>query len=296
MLSASRDCEAYPFGETRLTTGTIYTDKLFTGQREIAGLGIYHYNARFYSPVLGRFLSADTIVPGYANPQNLNRYAYVNNNPLRYTDPTGHIRVENEGGGGSIGCSNSDDCQDGKPKPYEELRPKDNKTEKKPWVYSVNISEGIHLGPSEYVFFPDYADDSYNGLPYSSGPVNTDDNFFIAFDVYYNEFTGSTMSDIQTANHYDGPLVVHAISVNDADLYGPNQNLFTGNNNGSYMPVSNTGGSFRGDQSINVRVELYTIFKGGHGKGAIPAFINLHIPSLVEVKHLIETGNLLPLP
>ena len=45
----------YPFGETRLTTGTIYTDKLFTGQREMAGLGIYHYRARFYSPYLNHF-------------------------------------------------------------------------------------------------------------------------------------------------------------------------------------------------------------------------------------------------
>jgi len=80
----------YPFGETRLTTGTIYTDKLFTGQREMAGLGIYHFNARFYSPKLGRFLSADSIVPSYANPQSLNRMSYVTNNPLRYTDPTGH--------------------------------------------------------------------------------------------------------------------------------------------------------------------------------------------------------------
>jgi uncharacterized protein RhaS with RHS repeats len=35
----------YPYGETRLTTGTIYTDKLFTGQREMTGLGIYHYGA-----------------------------------------------------------------------------------------------------------------------------------------------------------------------------------------------------------------------------------------------------------
>jgi hypothetical protein len=44
----------YPFGETRFTTGTMFTDKLFTGQREQAGLGIYHYGARFYSPKLGR--------------------------------------------------------------------------------------------------------------------------------------------------------------------------------------------------------------------------------------------------
>src|SRR6266545_4943921 len=50
------------------------------------------------SPYLNRFLSADTIVPGYANPQNLNQYSYVLNNPLRYTDPTGHMLVEGEGG------------------------------------------------------------------------------------------------------------------------------------------------------------------------------------------------------
>ena len=97
----------FAFGETRFTTGTMYTDKLFTGQRQIADLGIYHYQARFYSPKLGRFLSADTIVPGYANPQNLNRYTYVTNNPLRYTDPTGHMLSENEYGGG---CSTSGFC------------------------------------------------------------------------------------------------------------------------------------------------------------------------------------------
>jgi len=40
--------------------------------------------------VLGRFLSADTIVPSPGNPQSLNRYAYVNNNPVKYIDPSGH--------------------------------------------------------------------------------------------------------------------------------------------------------------------------------------------------------------
>jgi len=80
----------YPFGETRVTTGTIFTDRLFTGQREITGLGIYHFNARFYSPKLGQFLSADTIVPSPANPQAFNRYSYALGNPLRYIDPSGH--------------------------------------------------------------------------------------------------------------------------------------------------------------------------------------------------------------
>jgi RHS repeat-associated protein len=110
----------YPFGETRFMTGTMQTDKLFTGQREMAGLGIYNYGARFYSPKLGRFLSADTIVPGYANPQNLNRFSYVNNNPLRYADPSGHMMIEESGG--THGCSNPKYCQNGKPKPPQQKK------------------------------------------------------------------------------------------------------------------------------------------------------------------------------
>ena len=82
----------YPYGETR--SGTIATDRRYTGQRQEIGLGLYDYNARSYDPSLGRFIQADTIVPSPANPQSLNRYAYALNNPLRYTDPTGHYSPE----------------------------------------------------------------------------------------------------------------------------------------------------------------------------------------------------------
>ena len=53
---------------------------------------MYFYNARFYDATLGRFAQADTIIPGAGNPLALDRYAYVQNNSLRYTDPTGHWR------------------------------------------------------------------------------------------------------------------------------------------------------------------------------------------------------------
>jgi RHS repeat-associated protein len=103
-IVTSADVRYYPFGEARFSTTPMFTDKLFTGQREITGLGIYHYGARFYSPKLGRFLSADTIVPGYANPQNLNRFSYVINNPLRYTDPSGHaVACGSDAGNGCEG-------------------------------------------------------------------------------------------------------------------------------------------------------------------------------------------------
>jgi hypothetical protein len=48
-------------------------------------------HARYYHPALGRFVSADTIVPEPGNPQDLNRYSYTRNNPVRYTDPSGHF-------------------------------------------------------------------------------------------------------------------------------------------------------------------------------------------------------------
>ena len=47
-------------------------------------------NARLYDPTLGKFLSADTIIPSVSDTQSYNRYSYVKNNPLKYTDPTGH--------------------------------------------------------------------------------------------------------------------------------------------------------------------------------------------------------------
>jgi uncharacterized protein RhaS with RHS repeats len=44
----------------------------------------------YYDPELGRFIQPDTVIPDLSNPQSYNRYSYVLNNPLRYTDPSGH--------------------------------------------------------------------------------------------------------------------------------------------------------------------------------------------------------------
>jgi RHS repeat-associated protein len=77
-----------PFGETRANPD-IPTDKLFTGQR-LDGTGLYYYNARYYDPTIGRFISPDTVIQSMANPQCFNRYSYCLNNPLKYTDPSGH--------------------------------------------------------------------------------------------------------------------------------------------------------------------------------------------------------------
>ncbi|WP_298981366.1 RHS repeat-associated core domain-containing protein [Caldilinea sp.] len=83
------DLRYRPFGVTRFASGTTPTSYRFTGQREEAALGLYYYNARWYDPALGHFLSPDAIVPEAGNALDYHRYAYVRFNPLKYTDPTG---------------------------------------------------------------------------------------------------------------------------------------------------------------------------------------------------------------
>ncbi|MBC7264517.1 MAG: RHS repeat-associated core domain-containing protein [Chloroflexi bacterium] len=85
----------YPYGTTR--SGAVATAYKFTGQRLDDSTGLYFYGARYYDAALGRFIQADTIVPQPGNPQALNRYSYVLNNPLRYVDPTGR-RYEQSAG------------------------------------------------------------------------------------------------------------------------------------------------------------------------------------------------------
>jgi len=85
-----------PFGATR--TGSVNTPKEFTGQR-LDSTGLYYYNARYYDATIGRFISPDTVIQNFANPQNLNRYSYCLNNPLKYVDPSGyeHVYATDEG-------------------------------------------------------------------------------------------------------------------------------------------------------------------------------------------------------
>jgi len=83
----------YPFGLTRYEQNGDQVHYRFTGQEQDAS-GLLYYNARYYEPVTGRFISVDPLfvenpLKGVKNPQLLNLYAYALNNPGRYTDPDG---------------------------------------------------------------------------------------------------------------------------------------------------------------------------------------------------------------
>jgi RHS repeat-associated protein len=74
-----------PWGQAETATGTVKNSLRFTGRELDAETGLYYVRARYYDPVVGRFISEDPT--GLAG--GLNLYAYARNSPLNFTDPTG---------------------------------------------------------------------------------------------------------------------------------------------------------------------------------------------------------------
>ncbi len=94
-------CTSLPFGEDLTCTGTEVTPIHFTGKERDAESGNDFFGARYYTSTMGRFLTPDWAakpvdVPyaHFGNPQSLNLYSYVQNNPTTVGDPDGH-----DGGG-----------------------------------------------------------------------------------------------------------------------------------------------------------------------------------------------------
>ncbi len=93
-----------PFGEEDLITGTIENDHKFVGKEQDPETGLYYFGARYMEPMIGRFMSPDSVGAVDAmtgrinekvllNSQRLNPYAYGLNNPHKYVDQDGKFAV-----------------------------------------------------------------------------------------------------------------------------------------------------------------------------------------------------------
>ena len=83
----------YAYGAERSASGDLKTDHTFNGQKRDA-TGLMYYNARYYDPALGTFISPDSMVPNLASVIDHNRFLYARGNPLKYADPTGHGAID----------------------------------------------------------------------------------------------------------------------------------------------------------------------------------------------------------
>src|SRR3989442_4562369 len=81
-----------PYGPQYGASGTpdefLYAGKIYNGST-----GFYYFGARYYDPTTGRFVIQDSYSGARADPQSLNRYAYARGNPMKFTDPNGHLYV-----------------------------------------------------------------------------------------------------------------------------------------------------------------------------------------------------------
>jgi RHS repeat-associated protein len=79
------------FGNLITSTGTTANNYMYTGEQYDPNSGFYYLRARYYEPSIGRFATRDSFGGCSDDSQSLNRYAYARNNPLSFSDPSGHF-------------------------------------------------------------------------------------------------------------------------------------------------------------------------------------------------------------
>lgn len=95
-------------GSGNILSSLTVLDRGYTGHEHLQNVGLIHMNGRLYDPKLHRFLQPDNFIQNPYNTQNYNRYSYVLNNPLKYTDPSGENYNDGKPNEEGTGLSNTD--------------------------------------------------------------------------------------------------------------------------------------------------------------------------------------------
>jgi len=215
------------------------------------------------SPCIMQFVQPDTLIPDLYNPQSLNRYSYVNNNPIRYNDPTGHVFEEGTGGVG--GPCNIIDCtgnssggssggNNGGPPPPSP--PSDPVITTVPstspheywalnpvcldafWINCTDAEVYDYMSrwqyPGQFFWQPVAIGGSYDVFPGKLGNLSFMDYFYPGSGSIFVEFDGYTISNVADPSHvfYDGRVDRTPIRI-DGNPYVVTHG--TGTNDGFYL-------------------------------------------------------------
>jgi RHS repeat-associated protein len=114
------ESDYYPYGGERIITDSDANRYKFTGKERDTESGLDNFGKRYFGSSLGRFMTPDLLhimKQKLIDPQQWNMYAYVRNNPLRFTDPTGMYT-----------CADQADCKSKQDKAFETARQNDLKS------------------------------------------------------------------------------------------------------------------------------------------------------------------------
>jgi len=227
----------------------------YTGQFSYAAeFGLYFYNARWYDPALARFASADILIPEQTQgTQAWDRYAGMNNNPVRYNDPTGHDVCDEEGN-----CYNQQGKYRGIRRTYSPPSPKPPKPPAGPggepacsgtnWsivckdptlistgqvqtpaVYPTYLTPGTYDGPyadeacASWLCVILLAADAITGIQYKSNiPAHLSDNYAFAnvnYEVHSGQFGNyNLVTGLEISNSTNVELTLESIDVGYSTL------------------------------------------------------------------------------
>ena len=141
------------------TRTNLMLDRGYTGHEHLDEAHIINMNGRMYDPIVGRMLSPDPVLQNPYSTQNYNRYSYVMNNPLKYTDPSGYqmsyqdfVTSETVGSGGSLPSWYAGDDFFGGWMPYQESMQYviDQQNAGNSWVSDGN-GGGVWASSDEYI-------------------------------------------------------------------------------------------------------------------------------------------------
>jgi RHS repeat-associated protein len=231
-------------------TGLTVLDRGYTGHEHLQSVALINMNGRIYDPKLHRFLQPDNYIQDPFDTQNYNRYSYVLNNPLKYTDPSG------ESAAGIFGFLFSLWVH-GSYASGGELNPL--KWNSNGWI-NAGLAVGspiASLGATNYVngYMENYDKPLPIGITATSGGSGNNNPFYVSQN---NPFNFSFFNSSQTKRTYEGSLGQFNFNFDSflAQISGDTQ--FFGVNAHNY---TNTGGYLYGPLAVDVGADVY-IAKG----------------------------------
>ena len=220
----------------------------YTGQTRDKETGLYYCNARYYDPTYRRFLMQDTYRGEQTDPQTLHLYAYCANDPVNYTDPSGHdyIYLNSSNGAGGLGHAALLIRYNHKWRYYSwegngyksshaQLKVVKKGTKRKRVIKSVNNAKNVKRPKNKpydsYIFIKNNSRASYkfakeirNGEHYKKYDIQLRNCAWVAIDILRHGSIGKTRKKVLfNMLYYYNPYT----GKNERRIVGPNNVLYS---------------------------------------------------------------------